>query len=81
MFKVSLNIQYNIMLDFGLTLFKNFDFLSIFVFLMLFFLTNLGFKTVTSTDIDNFESLLNNNKRIDRIMLKVLNIIKKFTRK
>ena len=74
-------ISNNIMLDFGLTLFKNFDFLSILVFLMLFILTNLGFKTVTSTDINNFESLLNSHKRIDRILLKVLNLIKKFTRK
>lgn len=80
-FLILKEISYNIMLDFGLTLIKNFDFLSIFVFLILFILTNLGFKTVTSTDIDNFESLLNKNKRIDRIMLKVLNFIKKFTRK
>lgn len=80
-FLILKEISYNIMLDFGLTLIKNFDFLSIFVFLMLFILTNLGFKTVTSTDIDNFESLLNKNKRIDRIMLKVLNFMKKFTRK
>lgn len=74
-------ISKNILLEAGLTLFKNFDFLSILVFLVIFVTTNLGFKTVTSTDIDNFESLLDNNKRIDRIMKKGLNFIKKFTRK
>lgn len=74
-------ISNNILLEAGLTLFKNFDFLSILVFLLLFILTNLGFKTVTSTDIDNFESLLDSHRKIDRIMKKGLNFIKKFTRK
>ncbi|KKN19741.1 hypothetical protein LCGC14_0942670 [marine sediment metagenome] len=74
-------ISKNILLEAGLTLFKNFDFLSILVFLVIFVITNLGFKTVTSTDIDNFESLLDSNKRIDKIMKKGLNFIKKFTRK
>lgn len=73
-------ISNNILLEAGLTLFKNFDFLSILVFLLLFILTNLGFKTVTYRS-DNFESLLDSHRKIDRIMKKGLNFIKKFTRK
>ena len=80
-FLILKKVSYTIILDLGSTLFKNFDFLSILVFLVLFILTNLGFKTVSSTDIDNFESLLDKNKKIDRIIIKSLNVIKKFTRK
>ncbi|MFW9942040.1 MAG: oligosaccharide flippase family protein [Candidatus Thorarchaeota archaeon] len=65
----------------GLSLFKNFDFLSIGTFLILFISMNLVLKTVTSTDIEMFESLLNKDRSIDRILIKGLNILKKFTRK
>ncbi|MBY8989917.1 MAG: oligosaccharide flippase family protein [Candidatus Lokiarchaeota archaeon] len=66
--------------DLGLTLFKNFDFLSIGLFLILFILLNLVFNTVSDTDIKNFESLLNKERFLDRALQKGLNGLKKFTR-
>jgi len=64
----------------GFSLFKNLDFLSILTFLILFMLMNSLLKTVTSTDITYFQSLLDENRFFDKIMLKSLNITKKFTR-
>jgi hypothetical protein len=66
--------------DLGLTLFKNFDFLSISLFLIFFVLLNLLFNTVSDTDIKNFEALLNKERFIDKILLKALNLLKRFTR-
>lgn len=66
--------------DLGLTLFKNLDFLSISLFLILFILLNLVFNTVSDTDIKNFESFLNKERFLDRTLQKGLNGLKKFTR-
>ncbi len=65
----------------GLSLFKNFDCLSIFTFLILFILMNSLLRAVTSSDISYFQSLLDENRFFDKIMLKSLNFTKKFTRK
>ncbi|MFX1375585.1 MAG: oligosaccharide flippase family protein [Promethearchaeota archaeon] len=65
----------------GLSLFKNFDFYSVGTFLILFILMNLLLKTVTRKDINNFETLLNEKRFIDRILIKLLNVLKKVTRK
>ncbi|MFX0028196.1 MAG: lipopolysaccharide biosynthesis protein [Candidatus Hermodarchaeota archaeon] len=67
--------------DLGLSLFKNFDFYSIGTFLVLFILMNLVLKTVTRQDISSFQTLLNEKRFIDRILIKILNILKKLTRK
>ena len=64
----------------GLSLFKNFDFLSIFTFLLLFFLMNVILKTVTSSDIIYFESYFKKDRFFDKIMIKILKLLKKFTR-
>lgn len=64
----------------GLLLFVNFDFLSIGLFLILFILINLIFKTVTSTDISYFDALLDKNRSFDKIMHKGLSVLKKITR-
>ncbi len=64
----------------GLSLFKNFDFLSIFTFLLLFLLMNVILKTVTSSDIIYFESYFNKDRFFDKIMIKILKLLKKFTR-
>jgi len=64
----------------GFSLFKNLDFLSIGTFLILFILLNLILKTVSSSDIKNFKSILKEERFFDKIMLKVLNILQKFTR-
>lgn len=74
-------LSFRIIEGFGLSLFKNFDFLSISTFLILFILMNLILKTVTSVDIEVFASLLNKDRSIDRIVIKALNVLKKFTRK
>ncbi|MFX1316106.1 MAG: hypothetical protein ACFE9T_09605, partial [Promethearchaeota archaeon] len=65
----------------GLSLFKNFDFLSIGTFLMLFILMNLVLKTVTRSDIKNFETLLNKERFLDKLLIKILNLLQKVTRK
>lgn len=65
----------------GLSLFRNLDFLSIGTFLVLFILMNLVLKTVTRKDINNFETLLNKDRFLDRVLIKTLNILKKVTRK
>ncbi|MFX1500238.1 MAG: lipopolysaccharide biosynthesis protein [Promethearchaeota archaeon] len=65
----------------GFSLFKNLDFLSIFTFLILFIITNFLLRTVNSSDISYFQSFLDKNRFFDKIMLKSLNITKKFTRK
>ncbi|MFX1408973.1 MAG: lipopolysaccharide biosynthesis protein [Promethearchaeota archaeon] len=67
--------------DLGLSLFKNFDFLSIGTFLILFILMNLLLKTVTRNDIKNFEILLNKDRFLDKILIKILSILKRVTRK
>lgn len=74
-------ISYQFIQNLGLTLFKNFDFLSIGSFVLLFILTNLILKTVTSNDIQQFESFfVNGKKSSNKIIQKVLNILKKITR-
>lgn len=65
----------------GLSLFRNLDFLSIGTFLVLFILMNLVLKTVTRKDINNFETLLNKDRFLDKILIKSLNILKRITRK
>ncbi len=67
--------------DIGLSLFRNLDFLSILTFLVLFILMNLVLKTVTRRDIQNFETLLNKDRFLDKILIKTLNILKRVTRK
>lgn len=75
------DISYNILVGFGLYMIKNFDFFSIITFLLLFIVTNLIFKTVRSSDIDNFESMLDKTNPFEKFMIKLLNFIKKFTSK
>ena len=71
----------NIIQNLGLSLFKNFDFLSIGAFILLFISMNLILKTVTSNDIQQFESFfINKEKTMNKIILKILNIMKKITR-
>ncbi|MFX1363503.1 MAG: oligosaccharide flippase family protein [Promethearchaeota archaeon] len=65
----------------GFSLFKNFDFLSIFTFFILFIITNYLLRTVTSSDISYFQSLLDKKRFFDKILFKSLNFTKKFTRK
>jgi hypothetical protein len=67
--------------DLGLSLFRNLDFISILTFLVLFILMNLVLKTVTRRDINNFETLLNKDRFLDNILIKILNILKRVTRK
>jgi len=73
-------VSYNFILGLGLSLFKNFDFLSIGMFVLLFFLFNLAFKIVTDDDIKLFKSYFNKDRFIDKIIIKGLNLLKKFTR-
>ena len=73
-------VSKELLLNFGLTLIKNFDFLSISSFIILFILMNLVLKTVRSSDIKYFESLLKKNRFLDKTLIKGLNILKKFTR-
>ena len=73
--------SYSFIQDIGLSLFRNLDFLSILTFLVLFILMNLVLKTVTRKDINNFETLLNKDRFLDRVLIKTLNILKKVTRK
>ncbi|GAG67944.1 unnamed protein product, partial [marine sediment metagenome] len=57
------------------------DFLSIGAFILLFISMNLILKTVTSNDIQQFESFfINKEKTMNKIILKILNILKKITR-
>ena len=72
--------SYNFIFGLGLTLFKNFDFLSIGTFVLLFFLFNLALKIVTDDDIKLFESYFNKDRFIDKFIIKGLNLLKKFTR-
>ncbi len=64
----------------GLSLIKNFDFLSIGSFLIIFIFLNLVLKTISSSDIKNFEGLLKKERFFDKILLKILYILKRFTR-
>ena len=73
--------SYSFIQDIGLSLFRNLDFLSILTFLVLFILMNLVLKTVTRRDIQNFETLLNKDRFLDKILIKTLNILKRVTRK
>ena len=75
-------ISYQFIQNIGLSLLENFDFLSIASFLLLFILMNLILKTVTSNEIQQFGSFFIKKKKslLDKIMLKVLNILKKITR-
>jgi len=73
--------SYNFILGLGLSLFKNFDFLSIGTFILLFFLFNLALKIVTDEDINLFKSYFIKDRFIDKIIIKGLNLLKKFTRK
>lgn len=74
-------MSFRIIEGLGLSLFKNFDFLSMGTFLILFISMNLVLKTVTSTDIEKFKSLLNKDRSVDRVLIKGLNLLKKLTRK
>ena len=74
-------INITILHNLGLSLFINLDFLSIGTFIVLFILMNLVFGIVKSTDFEYFESLLSKDKFLNRIMLKTLNVLKKFTRR
>ncbi|MFW9989793.1 MAG: oligosaccharide flippase family protein [Candidatus Odinarchaeota archaeon] len=65
----------------GFSLFKNLDFLSIITFLILFMIMNFLLRTVNSSDISYFQSLLDENRFFDKILLRSLNLMKKFTRK
>ncbi|MBA7629829.1 hypothetical protein ES703_37336 [subsurface metagenome] len=74
-------LSFNIIQYLGLSLFKNFDFLSIGAFVLLFISMNLILKTVTTNDIQQFESFfINKEKTMNKIILKILNILKKITR-
>ena len=74
-------LSFNIIQNLGLSLFKNFDFLSIGSFVLLFISMNLILKTVTSNDIQQFESFfVNKEKTVNKIILKILNLLKKITR-
>ena len=68
------------LLSLNLSLIKNFNFLAIGTFLLLFIIINLLFNTINSNDISFIESNLKENKFINRILIKGLNILKKFTR-
>ena len=75
------DLSFKIIQNLGLLLFKNFDFLSISTFLLLFITMNLILKTVTSNDIQQFESFfINKTKPMNKIISKVLNFLKKITR-
>jgi len=67
-------------LNFGLTVFKNFDFLSIGTFILLFIITNLILRVVNDTDITNLIGYFDKDKKFDRLIIKGLNLVKKFTR-
>jgi O-antigen/teichoic acid export membrane protein len=74
-------VSFRIIESLGFSLFKNFDFLSIGTFIILFISMNLVLKAVTSADIEIFESILNKDRSIDRILIKGLNLLKRFTRR
>ncbi|TKJ20184.1 MAG: hypothetical protein CEE43_13400 [Promethearchaeota archaeon Loki_b32] len=74
-------LSFNIIQNLGLSLFKNFDFLSIGAFVLLFISMNLILKTVTTNDIQQFESFfVNKDKTLNKIVLKILSVLKKITR-
>ncbi|MFX1470496.1 MAG: oligosaccharide flippase family protein [Promethearchaeota archaeon] len=73
-------ISFRIIQNLGLLLFKKFDFLSLSAFLILFISTNLILKTVTTSDIIYFKSLLNKERFFDKILLKGLNLLERFSR-
>lgn len=75
------NASFIFIQNLGLSLLKNLDFLSIGSFLIIFILLNLIFKIVNSTDINFVETLLNKDKGFDRIIVKILNLVKKFKKK
>ncbi|MFW9882569.1 MAG: lipopolysaccharide biosynthesis protein [Candidatus Thorarchaeota archaeon] len=72
--------SFKILQNLGLSLIVRFDFLSIGVFVILFLLTNLILKIVTSSDIAYFETLFEKDRFFDKAMLKGLNLLKKVTR-
>lgn len=74
------DVSLNLIEDLGLTLFKNFDFISISIFIILFIFFNFMLKTVTTSDISSFESFLNKKRFFDKYLIKGLRVVKKFTR-
>ncbi|MFX1279852.1 MAG: oligosaccharide flippase family protein [Promethearchaeota archaeon] len=74
------DVSLNLIEDLGLTLFKNFDFISISIFIILFIFFNFMLKTVTTSDINSFESFLNKKRFFDKYLIKGLRVVKKFTR-
>lgn len=74
------DVSLNLIEDLGLTLFKNFDFISISIFIILFIFFNFMLKTVTTSDINSFESFLNKKRFFDKYLIKGLRVVKRFTR-
>ena len=71
----------NIIQNLNLSLFINFDFLSIGSFILLFISMNLILKTITTNDIQQFESFfVNKEKTMNKYILKIFNLLKKITR-
>jgi hypothetical protein len=64
-----------------LSIFRHINFLSISFFIIIFLLLNLVFRIFTSVDIENLLKLFEGKKRVNKILVKSLNIIKRIVRK
>ena len=64
-----------------LSLFKHINFLSLFCFVIVYLFLNLWFRIFSSKDIENLLKLFEGKKKTNKIIVKSLNLIKRFIRK
>ncbi len=72
--------NYLILQQLNLLFFKNFHFLSLIIFVLLFLLLNIICKIITRKDIENLQSFFNKEKKLHRFSNKALNLLKKIFR-
>jgi len=69
-----------IFISLGLSFFQNFEVLLIGLFIFIYLSLNIIFKVITTSDIENIEAFFYKDTKMNQIIRKVLNFLKKITR-
>lgn len=64
----------------GLSFFQNFEILLIALFIIIYLSLNIIFKIIITSDIENIEAFFYKESKMNQIIRKVLNLLKKITR-
>ena len=74
------NLSYQFWMNFNLSIFKHLNLLNLLIFVIIFLLLNITFKTFTKSDLEYIEMLFTKDKLSHKYVNKFLIFIKRFLR-